>query len=144
MSIFNTLMEVIFISLSFFMTGTCFSWLVFHHRLRIQGMDVGLYDFIERELPEYRRSVKARETGLVLMGIVITAANCAYISVRPSVFIACASMVAALLLIVVANRYFAFVKVVLLLSTYSHHEERLRQLIHNDERTEVHSRTDNR
>ena len=128
MNIFNTMAETTFISLSFFMTGACFCWLTEFHRLRIKDLEVSPYDLIEWELPEYRRSVKVRERGLVLMGIVISAANCVFISVRPSVYITGTSMLAALLLQVLANRHLAYVHYVFLLSMYTHYTERLRRL----------------
>ena len=133
MNAFTTIAEAICISFSLFLTGTCFCWLANFHRLRIKELDAGLYEVIYKEMPGSRRSVKAWEMSLVLMGLVITASNCAYISTRPSIFIACANMLAALLLLTLENRHFAFVKSIVLLSTYHHHVERLRQLNQFDE-----------
>ena len=129
MSIINTIAAAAFISLSFFMTGACLCWLCFYHKVRIQDADIGFYDVIYKELPGFRRSVRVREAGLVALEIMITAANCICINIGPSVLFACANLLAALLLLVVAKRYFMFIKAAFLLSMHNHHTEKLRELM---------------
>ena len=133
MDIINTIADAAFISFSPFITGMCFCWLRDYHRLIIEGMGVGMYDVIKRELPKYRRSIKVREAGLVVLGLMITAANCFYMYGRPSVLMAGVNMLAALLLLVLVKRDLLYVRYVFLLSLRNHHLERLKQLTQADE-----------
>lgn len=125
MSSLSTIAAITFVAFAVFMTGTYFFRLYDYHTMKMKHSGDRIYDIIYRELPSHKASIVMYEFMLSLIGAGVVAVCFVFVFLYhgANLIVAFGDMIAALILLVLADGHFNNLRSLYIMSTVKECEE---------------------